>query len=392
MMAGETIQRMRGLLVNVLCVFVACVVSLIGAEYVARWYFGDLSHAYSVATTRNVYHFYQYDPYLGWSNMPNARGTLTREEFTYPVSVNTYGMRQKEVSIEAGGDKPRIAFMGDSFLWGIGVADEQRYSDIVEKQSCIEALNFGASGYAPIQYYLMLDRVLRFKPQRVLLGFTYSNDMDDNVQYNRYSYYKPYAELDEGKLQIRGYPIPNTRLDAPKAYSFQSEWLAQWLGYSVLWQKIQDLIVQPQAEIVQKGMTGFNFELLYQYQGLPEDKRRLVDEAVAINKELLRAIKQKLDQAGIPLTVVGYASKCEYFSDCQGRDGMSPAPQQRSGAVDFLKQTLKELDIEFIDSVPLITPDDFWVSDGHWKPQGHEKVAGEISHYLKGKSIGCYKE
>lgn len=58
-------------------------------------------------------------------------------------------------------------------------------------------MNFGVSGYAPIQYFLTIDRVIRFSPALVIIAICLDNDFVDNVFYERYGYYEPYALLSE---------------------------------------------------------------------------------------------------------------------------------------------------------------------------------------------------
>lgn len=120
-------------------------------------------HVYSANPTGSQYKFYMYDPEVGWANAPHMRGIYEREEFSHPILVNEHGMRDARVE-RAHGEKFRVAVLGDSFTWGIGVADDERYSERIEEALGIEVLNFGVSGYAPVQYLVMLDEVLSFDP------------------------------------------------------------------------------------------------------------------------------------------------------------------------------------------------------------------------------------
>ena len=75
----------------------------------------DPGQNYSVAPTGNQYEFYQFDKLLGWKNSPGAHGIFQRDEFRYEISINRYGMRQKEVDMKPGPDVFRVAFLGDSY-------------------------------------------------------------------------------------------------------------------------------------------------------------------------------------------------------------------------------------------------------------------------------------
>jgi len=77
-------------------------------------------------------------------------GTYKREEFEYTISINRYGMRQHPVSTKRKAGDYSIAVLGDSFVWGIGVADEDRFTEFLERElPGTEVLNFGVSGYGP---------------------------------------------------------------------------------------------------------------------------------------------------------------------------------------------------------------------------------------------------
>ena len=49
--------------------------------------------------------------------------------------------------------------MGDSFVWGWGVADQERFTQILEAAypQKSETLNYGISGHGPTQYLLQFQ-------------------------------------------------------------------------------------------------------------------------------------------------------------------------------------------------------------------------------------------
>ena len=48
-------------------------------------------------------------------------------------------------------DEFRVAFLGDSFTWGVGTPYGERFTEIVESLNPkINALNFGVTGYSPV--------------------------------------------------------------------------------------------------------------------------------------------------------------------------------------------------------------------------------------------------
>ena len=130
-------RSMKSFLPNAALFLFSCLVALGGIELALRLWGPD------VLAMGNQYVFYKYDPVLGWDNLPNMRGQFSRLEFSYPVSINSQGMRDAEIK-ERRPDEFRVAVLGDSFVWGVGVAYGERFTEVVEARNPhINVLNFG---------------------------------------------------------------------------------------------------------------------------------------------------------------------------------------------------------------------------------------------------------
>lgn len=97
---------------------------------------------------------WEYDAILGWRPIPGARVTWRDREFTIHVTINSKGLRDREVDYEKPPNTFRILIFGDSFAEGWGV----ELNDVVAKQLEVrlnageksvhyEVLNFGVAGY-----------------------------------------------------------------------------------------------------------------------------------------------------------------------------------------------------------------------------------------------------
>lgn len=105
--------------------------------------------------------------------------SYTKVEF-YSVSVNRWGMRDKEYELEKPAGTFRIVLLGGSYEMGVGVNDHENYESIVEDElnrllvkndsiNKIEILNFGVGGYHLMQQvWLCENEVFRFKPDLVI--------------------------------------------------------------------------------------------------------------------------------------------------------------------------------------------------------------------------------
>ena len=99
------------------------------------------------------------------------------------------------------------------------------------------------------------------------------------------------------------------------------------------------------------------------------------DEAIAINTLILKEIKSRLDQAGIPLFLLFASTKMEYDTSTSDFDPKA--------AREALSATATALDIPYLDPTEQLGLDDFFERDGHWNRAGHTKVAALLSPWLE---------
>lgn len=136
----------------------------------------------------------------------SCQGRLVRSEFSTRITINSLGLRGKEVDL----DRPtghRILVVGDSFTYGWGVEDDETYPVVLERrlaerlgENSVQVLNAGfAAGYYPDTYYLWLKEFgMRFEPDLIIVGFYVGNDIDHDKAFENV-----WAEVDEDGLPTR---------------------------------------------------------------------------------------------------------------------------------------------------------------------------------------------
>lgn len=152
---------------------------------------------------------YEYDRDLGWFPIKNIEDYYEGGSRRIFVRNNDMGFRD---SNHASKEKPRIAFLGDSCVWGYDVEQEERFTErLQELVPNMGIINLGVSGYGPDQEYLVLKKYFNFyRPDIVFLLFC-GNDRDDDSNRVRYGgYYKPYFVVRDGVLALRGAPVPKS--------------------------------------------------------------------------------------------------------------------------------------------------------------------------------------
>ncbi len=99
------------------------------------------------------------------------------------VSFNASGYRGRELASPKRGDRTRVVVLGDSVAFGLGVSDDETFSNLLDvRDNGIEAGNLAVQGYGPDQELLVLmHQGLRADPDVVVLAFCLANDFVDAV-------------------------------------------------------------------------------------------------------------------------------------------------------------------------------------------------------------------
>lgn len=153
--------------------------------------------------------FWKYDPLLGWAHEPGQEGVFETRQFRTEVRINDKGLRDRTHSYERQNDTRRIVVLGDSFAWGYGVEESERFSQLLEKDLDVEVINAGVSGYSTDQELLWYkNEGIKYETDLVILVLT-GNDVGDNEQQIVSTiYYKPMFVLEKDQLVLTGYPVP----------------------------------------------------------------------------------------------------------------------------------------------------------------------------------------
>jgi lysophospholipase L1-like esterase len=150
---------------------------------------------------------YRYDSELGWFPKAEDEVSYTGTR-TIHIAHNAMGFRDKDHPLEK--KRPRIVFVGDSFVWGYDVEVGERFTEILQAElDSIDVLNLGVSGYGTDQCYLLLEKFFdRYDPDAVVYMFSATDVFDNSVNFNYKAYFKPYYVLKDGRLELRGVPVP----------------------------------------------------------------------------------------------------------------------------------------------------------------------------------------
>lgn len=149
---------------------------------------------------------------LGWIMRPYWQGRHHHYDFDVRYSTNAFGFRG-EFQTRLERSKMRVAMVGDSFTFGIGVNDEDTFCEKLNHIDLpdIAYFNFGVPGYSTDQELLLIeDQVFRYSPTTVILVAYLGNDIFDNqlsfpLQADQG---KPFFEMLSGKPVLHNVPVP----------------------------------------------------------------------------------------------------------------------------------------------------------------------------------------
>lgn len=117
-----------------------------------------------------------HDDLLDYGNKPLYSGLVKQAQ----LSVNEFGMRDRDYPTHKPDGVVRIAFLGSSYEAGAGVRDDETYENIVEDRlnreqaaggARYEILNFSAAGYTVLHgFRIAEERAFAFEPDAVLFA------------------------------------------------------------------------------------------------------------------------------------------------------------------------------------------------------------------------------
>lgn len=157
-----------------------------------------------------------YHPDLGWFNRPGYRAVLQGpDENESVIAINSHGLREEEAGYEKPPDKKRIIVLGDSFAWGYGLKEEERFSDLLKgKFPGLQMINMGVVGYSTDQECVLLEKEgLKYRPD-TLLVLVHDTDIFHNALSANYGKKKPHFVFENGDLVLKGVPVPRAAASA----------------------------------------------------------------------------------------------------------------------------------------------------------------------------------
>jgi hypothetical protein len=324
-------------------------------------------HLPSWRSSRPNYHlnyntfFADINPVFGVWHRPN--GIYFHKGGCYDVEyfTNSYGARDTERSLHSS--QPRTEVLGDSMIEGLGLSAEYRLSNVLEKDTGREHLNFGTSGdFGPLQYALLYKSMAaKFDHNLVMVGVLPENDFRDmSLEWGKVHHagrYRPYY-ADDFSVVYTGQFDPNTgegfwdHVEAFLRAYLASYHVGQYLYARLYWR----------AHGVYSGYNDYS------------------DVDFARLEKALEDIKATADAHGARVAVFLIPSNNDFVRLHQtGADRLGPVLEQwgRDHAIP-VKDLLPEMDAQSAGNYRSY----FLPCDGHWSARGNAMAAKILEPWL----------
>jgi lysophospholipase L1-like esterase len=381
------LSRSRSLVPNLLLLAASCAVALLVVEVALRLTTSSVPAAPPEQGRGKASRF---DPLLGWANKEGARTRLETPEFSAEVTINSKGLRGREVPYERTPGRPRIALLGDSFAWGFGVSDDEVIAVRLEEAlgGAVEALNMGTIGFGTDQELLFYRQEgRRYAPDVVLLVFC-SNDVTNNVSDRDRWYGKPRFVIEGDSLRLTNVPISSEtswdawlteyRPDQPGAPA-QAGGAAPGGGvargkfvlrrtfrsYGFLLERWQSL--RQRLEMTRPGLFADGFS-------------PWLDDSWRITFRLIEELRDEVEAGGARFVVLNVPRLEQMWYDSWVRPNVTLAAFCEGAHIayyDFTPAFRRAPNAERM----------FFRRDGHWNADGHRFAAERLAEFLKAEGL-----
>jgi hypothetical protein len=339
---------MKAILFRFVAVLISFVIVALIGEVTLRLFARHLGRAVDEKAR-----FCRFNHSLGWAPLEGV--TYEEKDHGYLVHQNQFGLRAPDdVQLSKTSGRKRILVLGDSYVWGVGVSQEQLFTNPEVYGTNDEVINCGVSGYGTDQEYLFyLLEGQKFDVDQVVLAFTLYNDVENNLNSKQYSYLKPYFTLNGDQLVLHN----------------------DHVRYSVVDNLFRNLRRDCRVwNLVYEGIDGLIKTLLHKQQKrlgadvvVSEADRRGIELTLAILKKLKQAVEAR--HAEFSVVFIPYKPRVENHLA-----GNHPFAPLIAAGLTQMGVSYREPYPEFLKSA-MAGADPFNVEDNHFNAAGHALFA-----------------
>ena len=320
-----------------------------------------------------------------YEHKPGIKSILKRQEFATNVKINSYGLRDKEYELENPNGTIRIAIVGDSFVFGFGIEQNETFVKILEGiinsrlKKNYEVINFGVSGYGTEQEYILIKNdVIKYSPDIIIIAFSLT-DLKENVKFNLFDV--------KNTTLIRNHTQKITLILKLRNYISWHSHFYSLVYFSVIDnQELRDFLIKIKLLNPPYKDSSTDFDSLIYFNTKNHDFDYVMNKTILLLNEINNIAKQN----NVTLIVFIVPTK-EQVDD----NKMKEYIKNKNLNNEKLNITKVQQIISSIqkDNITIIDPLDqfkkhninntfYYDIDGHWNQKGHQFVANIIHENL----------
>lgn len=312
--------------------------------------------------------FLEHHERFGWLGIPLASVRHRTTEFDVAIEIDRQGLRRRRRPLTPA--TRRVCLLGDSFAFGQGVHEFERVgAELEAARSGLRVETLALPGLGTDQELLLYrEHDGPYVACEVVVLLYFIESLERNVARERHGLAKPWFELQEGALHLRGVPVP-PRLDAESAPT-QSPGARAWLRrhsslYSLLRWRTIDRIRDASRDPVD-----------------PHPDYAANGPAWQLTSALLAELRDTTAERGVELAL---AIVPERWHLAEG----SSRAHQRAVLETCARLEIPALDLTtaFVESGPARGRDAYYPTDGHWNARGHGIAAHALADFLEARGL-----
>jgi hypothetical protein len=180
------------------------------------------------ASNRDIYGFLADDPVTGYSP---ANKTVVIPEWNGAQITIRDGVRVNP-SFEPNSSSRAIVAVGDSFVFGEGVSDDESWPAILEQRLNQRVVNGGVSGYGPLQAVLRAEQLINKRtPSAVILSILVDQDLPRDRFITDRNFYRPAVIRQEDRV-VRHTSVAESREIASATLVCAHPWIPEMFFWS----------------------------------------------------------------------------------------------------------------------------------------------------------------
>lgn len=319
---------------------------------------------------------------------PNLHFATSLADRPIVIRTNSHGMRWREVPVQATRATERIAFIGDSFTFGLWAdSDSRSFVGVVDSLLAplgLEALNFGVPGYGLLDVEMIVrDEVMAFKPAYLVLAFYNGNDLlDTYLGLDRYRVSRS-GILDTDRDHIAGKIPPEFRERAERTSLVARSHLYGLLRASA--KRIWPTAAEATERFVDTAKVdrSYGSNVFWSRTDYPP----FADTARAMTLAALARLADLSQKSGVRFVIVTIPSVEQVYLPMAFGAGYDIDRPQR-----IIAEFAKARNIDFLDLLPVLTASaahglkPYVRHEGHFSNEGHRIVGEEIAAFLRSRS------